>query len=159
MRDGLEFLKDGLSFPIGGKVYTIPPVGIRTGIRLQHLGEGGEDKELASMDLDGSYRFVMGAAYDEMLADDVPTELVDRAFQSTMAYLNSHDLELAEQVWEAGSIPEFQAALKAAAQATLKTGSSTAAAIRTPSRASSSGTSSRRATKTVSRKANPSRGR
>lgn len=151
MRDGLEFADRGMSFPIGGKTYVVPPIGMRTGTRLQAAAEGNADEEMKNLKGTPALKLILGTAYDEMYEDDVADDLVTRAFQSAMAYIQTGSKELAEAVWEAGSVGEFSAALAAAAAKAARTtkqpsARSTAAARKTRTPASSSGTSSRRAT-------------
>lgn len=159
MRDGLEFLGGHLEIPIGGKTYSVSPCSIGLGMRLRATAEGKPDEDLANMPASESYALILGAAFGQMVTDNIAQVLVKRAYLAAMAWHQTGSVEFAEQVWDAGSVPEYLASLEEAATK-LKNASGTAKGARTRSRGSSSGTSSRRASPSAaSREAPRSRGR
>lgn len=148
MRDYDEIAKP-LTLPIRGKNYTVAPVSARLGMQMLLAG-GGEARAsnaIKSMKTEQFLKELIGPAYDEMLADNVPLAAINRVFLSALADFQL-GREAAEVVWETGESPEFRAALTAAAVKAEKPkrARSTAAATKTPPRVSSSGTSSRPAT-------------
>ena len=137
-----DIAPEPLSFPVKGKVYTIPELDYRTMLTIQKI-RAGQATELDGADAAESWRLVMGAAFDEMVADGVSAEALSRAGLATLAFFE-HGREMAELIWEQGIDPK--AVLEAlAANAPRTTSSSTAAANETPSPAPSSGTSSPKA--------------
>lgn len=139
--------KDRLEFPIAGKTYTIPELPYQSMLVLEKA-KAGEKTYLDDAPPEETWRIVMGHVYDDMQADNVPSEALMRAGLATLAFFE-FGRETAEAVWETGVDPK---ALSAAIEAQLRArqGStpspSTAAASSTRKRASSSGTTSRRTT-------------
>jgi hypothetical protein len=89
--------------------------------------------------------------YDEMVADNVPALALSRAVLTALSDFRL-GREIAEQVWESGLSPEALAPKGAKAEQTQP--SSTGEESETPTRASTSGTSSRQASsKTRAKKA------
>lgn len=149
-----EFAQEPLAFPIGGKTYTVPPLGYIDGIRLSRVF-AGEDKSLDDAPPEEGWRLVLGSAFDEMVADKVPMEALARAGFTAMTDFQ-YGRQQAERVWESGLDPKaLAAAMKQAAEqvAASMASSSTAAARRTRSRASTTGTTSPKATKRTQAKA------
>lgn len=146
---------DYLDLPIHGKTYRIHPMGIRDGALIERY-RSGDTKALESFDEEAVLRMTLGPAYDEMLADNVSRAAVGRAHMTAMAY-HEGGVEMARRVWDRSIDPELGAALGAAMQqqetanrATRRASTrskSTAAAARTRTPASTSGTSSPKATK------------
>lgn len=134
-----EFTAGPMRLPIKGKVYEIPEIPYDAGLMLQKV-EAGEAPDLAP---DAQWRLLMGPAYDEMVADNIPALALERAI---LTCLTDYRLgrELAEQVWESGLDPEALAP-KGAPKTVAST--STAVASETPTPASTTGTTSPRATK------------
>ena len=148
-----EFAQEPLAFPIGGKVYTVPPLGFADGIRLQRV-LAGDDDTLDDAPAEEGWRLVLGSAFDEMVADKVPMEALARAGFTAMTDFQ-FGREQAERVWEAGLDPKaladaVAAATKAVADSTPSR--STGAANATRKRASSTGTTSQKATKRTAAK-------
>lgn len=146
-----------LAFPIRGKVYTAPPVPAKFGIALVRAIAGDEDAlgELAG-DSRSLYAALLGPAYDEMIADDVPLDALSRAgFAALVDWQAGRDA--AVRVWESGIDPEARAALMAALRRGLTPSTGTGSARKTPSRASTKRTTSR--TGTPRTRANPSSGK
>lgn len=140
-----EFAEEPLAFPIAGKTYTVPTVSFRDGIKLQRV-LSGEDKSLNDAPAEEAWRLVLGAAYDEMVADNVPMEALSRAGLAALSDFQ-FGRESAERVWESGLDPKaLQAALAAAEKPSpaSKRSRSTASATRTRKRASSPSTTSRK---------------
>ena len=101
----------GLKLPIGGKVYSVPPVSAELGPRLEvvmsagvdvargnELGEGSQEvlDDLGERDL---YRDVLGAVYDEMVADKVSWPALKHAALTVMMDA-VYDRDTAEQFWQ-----------------------------------------------------------
>lgn len=146
---------DRLAFPIRDKVYTVPELDYRSMLLIQKV-KAGEKTELDDAPPEQTWRVILGGAYDEMVADNVPAEALGRAGLAALAYFEQ-GLEVAEAVWENGLDPK---ALAAAIETRTESPSpsSTAEERKTPSPASMSGTSSRPAgsRKTRTKAATPS---
>lgn len=138
-----EFAAGPLRFPIAGKVYEVPEVSYEVGLVLQKA-EAGDAPELTA---DEQWRLLMGSAYDEMCADNVPVKALERAI---LTCLTDYRLgrEMAEKVWEVGLDPEAFAPAGATEGST-----STAGASSTPTPASTSGTTSPKASTKAKAKA------
>lgn len=141
-----EFAPEPLAFPIGSKLYVLPPLDYRLGLRLQQI-LAGDDDSLNDAKGEDLFQLVLGPLWDEMKADGVPLEAMQRAgFVALADY--QYGRAMAEKVWENGLDPEALAAALTAAASTgrkqpadRKTRSTpTAGAARTRSRASGSGT-------------------
>lgn len=157
-KDFTQVCSPPLILPINGKDYTIPPVGVQDGIRLE------TDEKIPNEEL---FRIVLGEAGVQMRADNVPGEAYSRAF---MAALADHQVgrAAAEAVWETGAVPKSLAEMVKEAAERDKTASptspSSAKASRTRSPASTrsttspSGTRRNAATKPPAVKATRSRG-
>ena len=113
MRDLDEFFDPTLRLPIRGKVYVVASPDAKTGLRVQRLmstgavaAMGGEvsDADLESLEFDDDeerdlYLRILGPAYDEMLADGLPWEIVQHAGQTALMWV-AFGREAAERVWE-----------------------------------------------------------
>lgn len=134
---------DLLTFPIGGKVYTIPELAYDAMLTIQRA-KAGESTYLDGMTPEETWRLVMGGAWDEMVADNVPAEAVARAGFATLAYFELGS-DAAEAVWENGIDPKALAeAMEARVpQPSPNVPSSTESATATPSPASTKTTTSR----------------
>jgi hypothetical protein len=138
-----EIAPEPLVFPVNGKLYTIPPVGYLMGIRLSGI-LAGTDHTMDETDTDAFWEFVLGDVWAQMKADNAPMEAMSRVGFATLTDFQL-GREAAEKVWESGIPPEALAAAMAASQVTgQQTPPNMVAAPKTQSRASSSGTSSRR---------------
>lgn len=145
-----EFAEEPIRLPVQGKVYEVPPIGAKLGLLLARALEG-DKKAVAEIGRgDSFWGKMLGPVYQQMVADDVPMEVIGRAGFAVMADFQ-YDREAAERVWESGLDPEARAALMAAMQTgqvptmgSLRS-PSTAAANRTQRRANSSGTRSPKA--------------
>lgn len=99
-------LVDPLQLPINGKQYTIPPMGLAEGIELTDQleaaarGEATPEKPFAEFN-----RMVLGAAYDDMAADNVPAEAIRRAALTAIADFQ-RGRAIAEVMWETGGDPK-----------------------------------------------------
>jgi hypothetical protein len=112
----LEFLR----LPIGGRVYVIRPVGIRTGGLLRRAADG-DAAALAELDTgEAYYRAILGPAYDQMLADDVPAASVDRAAITALADF-TQGRAAALVAWKTGQDPKVLAAAMAYTEAIATT--------------------------------------
>jgi hypothetical protein len=98
-----EFAVEPLAFPIGKKVYTAPEIGITEGIQLEQILSGKvnvDDKPQAFM-----WELVLGTAWTEMQADNVPAEAAARAGLAAVQDFQ-FGREAAEAAWEAGIDPK-----------------------------------------------------
>lgn len=146
-----DFAPEPLVFPIGNKLYTVPALGFREGITL--LGVlAGTDHTLDDKDPSEGWRLVLGSAWDEMVADNVPIEAIGRVGFAAMSDFQ-FGRTAAENVWESGISPEALAAAMAATQTSQATqlSSSTASGNRTQRRAASKRTTSPKTSKAVAK--------
>ena len=137
-----DYEREPLTFPIRGKVYVVPSLGYRDGIRLQQAIISG----VSIGTPEDEWRLLLGTAWDEMTADNVPLEALSRAALATMADYQ-YGRDAAVKVWE--SDPEALAAALTAATQTSPTptpSTSTAAVAKTRIPASTSGTRTSRTT-------------
>ncbi len=146
LKDFEEFLEEPLILPIGGKKYTVPPVDAVSGVRLSEtLFAAQTDTSNPDVEDDTEldiYKQTLGAAYDEMIADNVPFPALMRAGKTAM-YDFIAGREVAERYWNTGSIKAGEPAGKVPQdRKPKKTSTSTGAAKKTPSRASTTGTKS-----------------
>lgn len=143
-----EFAEEPLAFPIGGKIYTVPPLGFEDGIRLQRVLHG-DDTSLDGLPVEEGWKLVLGTAWDEMVAAKVPMEALSRAGLAGLADWQ-YGRKTAETVWEANVSPEALAAAVAASQNSspgTQPSPSTASGNRTQRRAASKRTTSRTSSK------------
>lgn len=142
-----------------GEIFVIPEGDMEIGLwcvkvvtTAQQLHEGGEiEGEPPTLRLEGSgdsavqRRLLGDAAYERI------TEVVGKAsldfFATTVMLWHALGRETAEMYWNAGGVPEdfLPAANRAARRAGSRTSTSTAAVKKTRSRASTTGTTSRKA--------------
>lgn len=124
MQDWNELAEPPFQVAIGGKSYTIPPVGIRVGVVLTRAASSDPAVKAAALaelsDTETWYRAILGPAYDEMYADDVSAAAVARAAFAALTRFNL-GTEQAEVAWRVGQDPEALAAALAA----MKTATST----------------------------------
>lgn len=128
-----EFAQEPLAFPVGGKVYTVEPIGWEDGVRLTALLDGTEEMP----DADTQNRLLMGDTLAQMVADKVPAVAISRALLTCLTDFRL-GRDAAERVWEAGLTPEALAPKGAEPDSTPS--SSTDEAAKTPTRASGTGT-------------------
>jgi len=141
LSDYESFAEEPLVFPIGGKKYTLPPLGIEEGLLLAGI-ISGRDKRFAKKSTDELWKLVLGPLWDEMVRDGVPMGAVTRVALAAVAE-NVYGRETAIKAWETGADPEALAAYlskEAASTPSTRTGG----AKKTPSRASTSGTRPRK---------------
>lgn len=141
-----EFAPEPLVFPIGDKQYTVAPLGYREGIRLQGV-LAGTDHSLDDAKPEDGWRLVLGKAWDEMVADNVPIEALSRAGFAAMSDFQ-FGRAAAERVWESGIDPEAMAAALTTAtsegsQPSPRTASESPTRKRATSRRTTSQTSSK----------------
>ena len=122
-------------FPIGGKTYTVPEVGYQTGLAIQRIQAGDDD-----LQPEDQYRLLLGDAYEQMVTDNVPAAAFARVILTCLTDYRE-GREMAEQVWEAGIDPEALAPQGAPGQTSTSTGEES----EIPTPASTTGTTSRRA--------------
>jgi len=155
MKSWEDIAPEPLTFPIRGKSYTVPELSYTAMLTIQKV-KAGEASELDGMDADDTWRLVMGDAWDQMVADNVPAEAIGRAGLAALAFFEV-GREAAEAIWENGVDPKAMAAA-ILARTEPQQPTSTGAETETPSPASSSGTSSPKSSSKRSRpaKASPS---
>lgn len=142
-RDLSELLDPGLSLPINGTTYLVPPPDAETGLRLQRMSDWligvaaasqtdtdapRPDAQLVSdaeeLDL---YRDSLGSAYTEMIDGGVPWPWIKVAGMTAFLHWTV-GAEQAEAYWAAGGRPEPRAgnrATRRAARSTPPQGSAT----------------------------------
>jgi hypothetical protein len=130
-----------LVIPIRGKEYTLPTVSLQDGLRIHASKSGGE--ALTGEEL---YKILLGDAWDQMTADGIGGDVLDRVFLAAYADFTS-GRDSAEEAWESG-VPK---AIREAAREVLALMTPTDGATTTPPPASGNGT-------TVPKKATRSRG-
>lgn len=141
-QDYTEFIEP-LQLPIRGKLYTIPPMSHKDGLRLtpillgEGIPEGMTDVELLQITL--------GAAGVEMESDAVPPAAIDRAMMTAIAEYK-FGRGAAEVMWKTGGDPKAIQALTNRAQrrTVSKQSPSTGEADTTKPPAVTSGTRSRK---------------
>ncbi|HEY2642314.1 MAG TPA: hypothetical protein VGI56_01055, partial [Galbitalea sp.] len=102
LKDYKEFDHDLLKLPINGKVYTIPQLGAADAARIQLEQDDPDSLKLTAAELRAC---VLGSAYDEMLADNVPAPAIGRALLTAMAD-GLRGRQFAELMWETGADPK-----------------------------------------------------
>lgn len=108
----------GLRLPIGGRVYTLPPISAELGPRVQALIDFGIDIAIGNEgDLDEAgevlgdvaerdlYKEVLGPVYEVMQADGVPWAALKHAAMTSIID-STRDREEAELYWERLGKPE-----------------------------------------------------
>lgn len=142
----------GLKLPIAGKVYALPAVSAKLGLRIVAIMDLGTnlahgkfsdaDREVLDDEQEQSlYQEILGPRYDEMLADGVPWEALKHAAMTVMIDV-ALDRERAEAYWarlgkttpakKPAKKPADRKAPKATATRTSK--ASTAGTTRSPAR-------------------------
>lgn len=154
-----EFFDDTLTLPIGGVDYVIPSPSAELGLAVEALVmRGGRitDADLVLLSDDEErdlYGRLLGSAWDAMLADKVAWSRMQHAGKTTMIWV-AMGQEAAERAWLGKALapvaPELEPnrADKRAAKRVPST--RTAGASATPAPVSTSGTRSRKPTKTGS---------
>lgn len=141
-----EELTDPLVLPIGGKEYTIAPLGAADGIRFTLAS----DPKVEPEDVPGGIptddevnRMFLGAAYDQMIADNIPGPALTRAVMAAMADHKAGRVA-AQILWETGGDPKAvtQLANKLANKAKRKQPTDRATSTKRPD--STSGTNSQK---------------
>lgn len=126
---------EGISLPICGKSYLIPPPDALTGLEVTRLmslmvdATNGQDisddprvKAVLEADAQADEHFekrILGPALDEMIADKVPWPMVQLAFQTAMVWI-SQGAEQAARYWAAGGGATGKAPNRATRRATRK---------------------------------------
>lgn len=109
MTDFKDFndLIEPIILPIGGKQYTIPPVSAEDGIRFKIARSGVEGAPKITDD--DFERIFLGDVRDEMIADNVPAEALNRALATALTD-HSAGRDAARIMWETGGDPKAAAA-------------------------------------------------
>ena len=141
-----EELADPLIIPINGKEYTIPPLGAHDGILFTLASDPANANELDTLTDDQVNRMFLGDVYDEMIADNVPGEALTRALLAAMADHKSGRLA-ATMLWETGGDPKAVTDYVKTLVQRAKRKKPTDKATSTKRQASTSGTTSRKASR------------
>jgi len=104
MRDFSEFAEKPLVFPINGKKYEVPPVGIETGLILSGAILG-TDKTMSKQSPEELWKLLLGPVWDEMIADGVPLHAATRVGMTALADF-TYNREAALFTWEVGEDPK-----------------------------------------------------
>ncbi|MEU7340542.1 hypothetical protein [Streptomyces sp. NPDC007074] len=137
-----QLLDETLALPVGDKVYVVPAPSAATGLRVQAImqaaavaADGGhiDDAVLADAAERDMYRDVLGTAHAEMVAADVAWPTLKHCAVTAMVWIVQNK-EAAERYWNSGGDPSRLAPNRQQRR------SSSAAANKTRSRGSSSGT-------------------
>ena len=154
-----DLLDEGLSLPIKGKTYRVPPPSARTGLMVQGImqaaavaADGGTPdrallEDAAERDM---YADVLGTAHAEMVADGVDWPTLKHCAITAMVWI-VQDKDAAERYWNSGGDPNRAAPNRAARRASSGTASSTR------SRGSTSSTTRRQGNRAGGKK-RPARG-
>lgn len=105
----LEDIIGPLVVPVRGKEYALPAVSVADGAKIHASRSSG-----AALEYQELYRIILGDVHEQMIADHVPGDVVDRVFLAAYTDFTS-GRESAEEVWENG-IPK---ALRDAAKEVL----------------------------------------
>lgn len=105
MREYTEFADGPLIFPYKGRTYTAPEVGIAFGMRLNGITNEGAEADLNIKDL---LPDLLGEAWTQMVADDVPLTFAIRAGATVLADFQ-YGRSYAEAMWETGADPKAMA--------------------------------------------------
>ncbi len=130
-----EELREPLRLPYRGKPYTIRPVGLADAPRLL---AAFEDPAGSSLTADELRTMLLGDAWAEMQADNVPAEFALRCEMTALADFRA-GREHAQFMWDTGGDPKAVAAW-AQSRTPVSPTSATAAASTTKRRASGTGT-------------------
>ena len=123
-----------ISLPVRGKDYTLPTLTLAQGLELRAVLD---PKDAKTLDDEQFYQFLLGPALDEMRGDGVGADVIARAAFVALADFQS-GRPAAEALWETGLDPKVLTNyVQTVKQATP---TSTGAAAKTPSRASTNGT-------------------
>lgn len=148
LSDYTKFAEGPLRFPINGKVYVLPPIGIPEGLALAGVIKATKEKDDFELDID-LFKLVLGPLWDEMVADNVPLDAAIHAGVTALAD-RQYGREFAKITWETGADPKaVEPYVKAMATQTgnraSRRSNSTAGAKKTPKPASTKATKSRKA--------------
>lgn len=138
-----EFAQEPLEFPIGGKVYRLEPYDIPTGLKLTKVITR-QDEEFAQLPPEELYKLALGNLWDQMVADGVSLAAVSRCGLTAISDFQ-YGREMAEAAWEKGADPKaISAYLMRNLPRAGRRSQSTGGASKTPSRARSKATTSRK---------------
>jgi hypothetical protein len=174
-----EYFSPGLTLTVRGQKYVVPLPNAELGLWCQRMARAAgaisaadTEQEMAAAvarvnalpELKGDLTLqqrVLGTAYDEMMADDVPHHFVEFCGATAYIWIIGGE-EAATRYWQAGGRPEAMRPMnrqeRRAAAKKATGGSRTAAAGGTRSQASTSGTNTPRKS-AAAKKAAPSRGK
>lgn len=87
-----------LKLPIGGREYTVPPIGVADYLRLKASAEAGSDEP--GIPDSEMYPMLFGPAFDQMKADGVPMSALVHASMTVIADV-LYGRRVAELSWNA----------------------------------------------------------
>lgn len=129
LREFTEFADGPLVFPYKGKKYVAPEISIPLAMRLNGITNGGQEQELPVTEL---WPLLLGPVWDEMIADNVPLALANRAGATMLADFQ-YGREYAEAMWETGADPKAMTEyMKARGNRATRRSKSTGGATKTP---------------------------
>lgn len=146
LTDYNEFAEAPLEFPINGKKYVLPAIGIEDGLTLAGIITG-KNKSASKMEAVELYKLLLGPLWDEMIADGVPLDAASRVGLTALAD-RQYGRQVAEITWETAADPKalqpYLARLNSQGNRAQRRSNSTAGAKKTPRPASTRGTTSRK---------------
>ncbi|MGW0134824.1 DUF7426 family protein [Streptomyces sp. NPDC003299] len=128
-----SLLSGGLSLPVKGKTYHVPPPSARTGLTVQAImqaaaskADGGafDEEVLADAAERDLYADVLGPAHAQMIADGVDWPTLKHAAVTAMVWI-IQDEAAAELYWNSGGDPNRLAPNRQTRRASSGTASST----------------------------------
>lgn len=135
-----EEITTPLVLPIGPKSYTIPSIGIADGNNL--IENLAPDSKEPPMTNEQFRRITLGTAYDEMIADNVPSLAVALAAQTALVDFQT-GRTAAEVFWETGGDPKGMSRMVEEAREALVSAAMTPPAAATTTKRRASGTTTR----------------
>lgn len=146
-----EFFDETLTLPIKGTEYVVPSPSAELGLAVESIVmRGGQltDDEIELLTDDEErdlYARLLGPAHAEMIENGVPWSMIQHAGKTAMIWI-AMGQEAAERAWLGKGLTDPTPANRAERRRSTRT----AAGSKTPARASTSGTRSRRPTSAAS---------
>jgi hypothetical protein len=144
LSDYSAFAEGPLVFPINGKQYVLPELGIEAGLELAGV-VSGKDKAFQRKEGVELWKLLLGPLWDEMVADGVPLAAATRAGLAALAD-RQYGREVAKIAWETGADPKaLEPYMRAQGNRASRRSNSTAGAKKTQKPVSTKATTSRKA--------------
>lgn len=146
LTDYSEFAEGPLEFPINGKRYVLPELGIEEGLELSGIFSG-KDKTFRRKEGVELFKLLLGPLWDQMIADGVSLAAATRAGMTALAD-RQYGREMAKVAWETGADPKalepyLQERVAAQGNRASRRSRNTGGAKKTPSPASTKATTPR----------------